>query len=213
MTSLLTPPREGKLSDGSGCSLSRRYLFSNSRAWRVLRARNLRRPWSSRFPGSLVAARANGARRLRAFTPLPRGKIPGTLRNSSSVRQVRAVKRPKGRAPARSWLGRQVRGFLSPLRGSSRPCIGNPRLKPVETVGYFRSSLTGLWNPCSSVKPVSSVLQQEIVRLRPIFWNVTKRTVNPSPAGTPENSPAIHRWVIARERNESRQGRKNFLPR
>src|SRR6185503_15753505 len=34
---------------------------------------------------------------------------------------------------------------------------------------------------------------------------------NPSPAGTPENSPAIHRWVIARERNESRQGRKNFL--
>jgi len=27
----------------------------------------------------------------------------------------------------------------------------NPRLKPVETVGYFRSSLSGLWDPCSSV--------------------------------------------------------------
>ena len=37
--------------------------------------------------------------------------------------------------------------------------------------------------------------------------NVSKCTANTSPAGTPENSPAIHRWVIVRERNESRQGR------
>ena len=28
----------------------------------------------------------------------------------------------------------------------------NPRLKPVETVGYLRSSLSGLWDPCSSAK-------------------------------------------------------------
>ena len=81
------------------------------------------------------------------------------------------------------------------------------------TVGYFLSSLTGLWSPRSSVKPVLFVVQQEIVRRRPLFWNASKRTVNPSPAGTPEYSPAIHRWVIARERNESRQGRKNSLPR
>src|SRR6266581_3511729 len=35
--------------------------------------------------------------------------------------------------------------------------------------------------------------------------------MNPSPAGTPEDSPAIHRWVIRPIRNESRQGRKNTL--
>src|SRR5947207_8114629 len=33
--------------------------------------------------------------------------------------------------------------------------------------------------------------------------------MNPSPTGTLENSPAIHRWVIARKGTESRQGRKN----
>lgn len=32
--------------------------------------------------------------------------------------------------------------------------------------------------------------------------------MNPSPAGTLENSPAIHRWGMARKQNESRQGRK-----
>src|SRR6266536_4419175 len=35
------------------------------------------------------------------------------------------------------------------------------------------------------------------------------RVVNPRPAGTLENSPAIHRWVVARIQNQSRQGRKN----
>src|SRR2546427_13156901 len=80
-------------------------------------------------------------------------------------------------------------------------------------LGFIEHTLTGLWNPCSSVKPVSSVVQQEIDSRRPIHWNASKDTVNPSPAGTPENSQAIHRWVIAQERNESRQGRKNSLPR
>jgi hypothetical protein len=120
-----------------------------------------------------------------------------------------APRRRKAGVPALILVGRRVRRFLSPLRGLSS-------LQPqptVETVGYYRSSLTGLWNPCSSVKPVSYVAQQEIDRRRPIYCNASKGTVNPSPAGTPENSPAIHRWVIARERNESRQGRKNSLPR
>ena len=40
-------------------------------------------------------------------------------------------------------------------------------------------------------------------------WNESKRSMNPSPAGTTENSPAIYRWVIASDRNKSRQGRKN----
>src|SRR5262245_18701117 len=31
------------------------YLFSNSRAWRMLRPRNLRQTWPSQFPGSVVA--------------------------------------------------------------------------------------------------------------------------------------------------------------
>jgi hypothetical protein len=83
----------------------------------------------------------------------------------------------------------------------------------VQTVGYCRSSPTGLWNPYSSVKPVSYVVQQEMDRRRRIYRNASKCTVNPSPAGTPENSPAIHRWVIARERKESRQGRKNYCIR
>ena len=42
-------------------------------------------------------------------------------------------------------------------------------------------------------------------------WNGSKRTMNPSPIGAPENSPAIHRWVIARQWNESCQGRKNLV--
>ena len=37
---------------------------------------------------SVVAARANAARRLRAFKPLPRGTIPGTLRNSPRAAQA-----------------------------------------------------------------------------------------------------------------------------
>jgi hypothetical protein len=36
-----------------------------------------------------------------------------------------------------------------------------------------------------------------------------QRVVGPRPAGTIENSPAIHRWVVARKPTESRQGRKN----
>jgi hypothetical protein len=35
--------------------------FSNSRAWRVLRPRNLRRPWPSRFPGSVMVGMARRA--------------------------------------------------------------------------------------------------------------------------------------------------------
>src|SRR3989442_11469121 len=33
--------------------------------------------------------------------------------------------------------------------------------------------------------------------------------MNPSPIGTPENSPAIHRWAFVWKANKSHQGRKN----
>src|SRR5436190_15912055 len=42
------------------------------------------------------------------------------------------------------------------------------------------------------------------------YWSASMNNPNPSPAGTPENSPAIHRWGIASKRNESRQGRKRI---
>jgi len=38
-----------------------------------------------------------------------------------------------------------------------------------------------------------------------------RAVVSPRPAGTPENSPAIHRWVPGQSEIESRQGRKNTL--
>jgi hypothetical protein len=38
-------------------------------------------------------------------------------------------------APALILVGRRMRRFLSPLRGSCRPCILNPRLKPWAIVG------------------------------------------------------------------------------
>jgi len=40
-------------------------------------------------------------------------------------------------------------------------------------------------------------------------WNVSKQTMNPSPIGTLENSPAIYRWGVVRKLNKSRQGRQN----
>jgi len=55
---------------------------------------------------SVVAARANGARRYARLRRFPRGAIPAMLRNCPSARKVRTMKRPEGRAPAPSWLGR-----------------------------------------------------------------------------------------------------------
>jgi hypothetical protein len=57
----------------------------------------------------VVVARANGARRLRAFTSLPRGTVAMTLRIFPSAGKVMTVKRPEGRAPAAlGWRAKHV---------------------------------------------------------------------------------------------------------
>ena len=61
-----------------------------------------------------------------------------------------------------SRQGRQNR--VMPMNDFFRPFGAFARfdlVPTVETVGYYRSSLTGLLNPCASV---SSVINQEIVR-------------------------------------------------
>ena len=58
--------------------------------------------------------------------------------------------------------------------------------------------------------PASSSPKTPPMNRRKGYWSASMNNPNPSPAGTPENSPAIHRWGIARKRNESRQGRKRI---
>ena len=56
--------------------------------------------------------------RSAAFTPLPRGTVPVTLRIFPSAADGRTVKRPEGRAPAA--LGRGALHVLSPRGGSAK---------------------------------------------------------------------------------------------
>jgi len=77
----------------------------------------------------------------------------------------------------------------------------HPRLKPVETVGYFRSSLSGLWDPCSSV--VQHVCDPQLFRMQCCGGNIQPtpcwRTCSDSqsrapfenPNGIPSQSPGL----------------------
>jgi len=65
---------------------------------------------------------------------------------------------------------------------------------------------------CSFVNPCDAWFKRKsIAGAQSIYWNISKFTVNPSPAGTPENSPAIHRWVIARERKSPERDERTPL--
>ena len=60
--------------------------------------------------------------------------------------------------------------------------------------------------------PANSSPKTQTTSRRKNCWNGFVHNPNPNPAGTPENSPAIHRWVMAQNDNESRQGRKKSSP-
>ena len=86
-------------------------------------------------------ARERGA----AFTPLPRGTVPVTLRIFPSAGNGRTVKRPQGRAPAA--LGRGAKHVLSPGERENHPPSLDHGRDGVCPATYRQTRISGLLLP------------------------------------------------------------------
>jgi len=120
-----------------------------------------------------------------AWPPSRRPAATARQRGHNGALARRAGGRPR---PARwSWLGARCAAFFRyGLLSSLHP------QPTVETVCYCRSCLTGLWNPCSSVKPVSSVGQQVRLVKRPRGYESQDLNWNPAPTV----KEGISRWKV-----------------